>query len=104
MNKFFRWLFNKKEEEEKVTYPYHYAEIIYTAEAVEKGVFDDFQKIIKIWRGGIVIDERDYSIEEIIAIKKVYNIPILDRTQEKSEEHIFNELNALEGELIDIVR
>lgn len=98
------FVLGKKEKKEEATFPYHYAEIVYTKEAIEKGVFDIFQKQIKIWKGGSVIDIRDYSIHELIAIKKVYNIPVLDRTKQEEEEYVFNELTALEGEIVETIR
>lgn len=109
MIKFLKSLLGMKEEQE-IEYPYHYAEIVYSSIATDKGVFDDFQKKIRIRIGGglnnkgKIVDIREYSIQEIRSIKKVYNITVLDRTEEEDEEYVFNEVNALTGELIEKIQ
>ena len=47
---------------------------------------------------------RSGSQDEVIAIKKTYKIPVLDRTKEEEEEYSFTKLPALEGELTEVVK
>jgi len=94
----------KKKEPEQVDKPFHYAEIVYTQEAQEKGFFDEFQKKIIRWKNGMIVEKRDYSREEKEAIRKVYNIPIVDRTNLQEEEFEFQDLPALEGQLTEVVQ
>lgn len=101
-------LFKKKEKNEILFFGRCY-EIVYTQEAVAKGIYDDYQKEIiimdkKVWieDGKLktvqkIVEKISYSPAEIESIEKVYKIPGVDRTEDYGEEFTPNEVLSLAG-------
>lgn len=100
MNIFFKFIFGVRDEHEKIDIrDIDHAEIIFTEEAIENGSFDDYNKEVIVFMGGVLVKKIPYSIEEVHAIKKVDKIPIWDRTADAGEEFEFEEVEALSGVL-----
>lgn len=92
---FFDWLLNRKREE-KVEMPDH-LKVVYTREAEANGTFDEFNKEILEIKNGIVVSRTPYSIQELVAMVKVKNLPVDDRTRDEEEDFEFTESIALSG-------
>ena len=88
-----------KKKEEDISFPYKFAGIFYTEEAVKKGVFDDFQKEIRIIEGDKIVEKKSFSTADLLAIKKIDKIPIWDFTKDMNKEDSFefNEVETLLG-------
>ena len=99
---FVKNLFVKKENPE-IKLPDR-IQISYTDEAKEKGVLDDFNKEVKRYKNGIVVEVKRYSIHTVLSMRKVYGLPILDLTTSKEEDYHFDEITALHGEIRRIVK
>lgn len=99
---FVKNLFAKKEEQ-TVELPDR-VQISYTEEAKERGILDDFNKEVKRYKNGVVVEVKRYSIQTVLSMKKVYSLPILDLTTSKEEDYKFDEVTALHGEIKRIVR
>ena len=96
-NKFF----SKEEEEIELT---DRLEIVFTDEAKEKGTLDDFNKEIKRYKNGIVVQREKYTGSMFIAMRKTYGLPVLDLTTSKDQDYEFEEITALEGTIKRVVR
>jgi hypothetical protein len=97
------WPFKKKQTEEKVEFPYHYARIVWTEAAIHDSVFDDYNKEIQIIKGGEIFQKIPYTIIDKEAIETVLKIPIRDMTKEKSEEKFeFETMDSLTGTFSEV--
>jgi hypothetical protein len=86
------WLFKEKEKEQ---YPFEFAEVTLTDVAKSKGINDDFNKVIKIYRAGEVIKEIPYSKEALESVKKVYLIPIYEEKYNAQEDFEFDTFESI---------
>lgn len=97
----FPW--NKKDNNNEIEMPDRIV-ISFTDEALDKGVLDDFNKEIKRYKNGIIIERREYRIEMVRSMAKTYGLPVLDLTKTKDMGYEFNEVMALRGEIRRFVK
>jgi len=71
-----------KKRKGKLRYPRNYAIIEPTQNAIDSGISDDFNKIIKVYRDGKFSEEIEYSKEEERALVEVEKIPIIEEEYE----------------------
>ena len=96
-NKFF------PKEDEEIEIPDR-LEIVFTDEAREKGTLDDFNKEIKRYKNGVIVQREKYTGSMLIAMRKTYGLPVLDLTTSKDQDYEFEEITALEGTIKRAVR
>jgi hypothetical protein len=82
-------------KEEKQEYPYQFAVIELNPVAKSSGINDDLNKIIKIYKGGEVVDELPYSKQMLESIKEIDKIPIHEEVYGDSEEFEFDSFESL---------
>jgi hypothetical protein len=90
------------QEKKPTEFPYHYLQIVFTENGLHRGTLDDYSKEIQRIKGGRIIERIQYTEEEVIALTKSFNIPLVDRTKIKSEEFQFEDVNALTGQFTEI--
>ena|SRR3990167_3221831 len=95
--------FFSKGEDEEIEIPDR-LEIIFTEEAKEKGTLDDFNKEIKRYKNGIIVQREKFTSGMLIAMRKTYGLPVLDLTTSKEQDYEFEEITALEGTIKRVVR
>lgn len=93
----------KKNEEPEIEPPDR-VEIVFTEEAQEKGTLDDFNKEIRRFRNGVIVEKKKYYMSVAKSMSKIYEIPILDLTKNKEDDYEFDEITALHGRIRRIVR
>ena len=69
-------IFSWFRKEEKEVYPYSYISVDFSDIAKMKGIFDDFNLVIKIVKENQVIEEYPYTKELLESIKKVEELPV----------------------------
>lgn len=79
----FSW-FSKEEPEE--TYPYERVLIDYTDIAKTKGIRDNYNKVILIYKGEELIEEHPYSKELIEHLKTKEEMCVFDLTKTKQDD------------------
>ena len=77
LNKLKSWWFGEKE---KTEYPYKYARVVYTKEAMSEGNFDTFQKKLQVLKNNEITENYDYSEADVEAIKR-RKLPFVDMTK-----------------------
>ena len=74
--------FRKKTE--PVTFPSKFALIRYTKQAKELGIFDDENKVVEIYKNGILSETpKPYSIELVKALEEIDEIPVVEESFEE---------------------
>jgi len=69
-------------------------EIVFSNEATEQGVFDDNNKIIRIFKGGQFVREEQFTRAGLNAIKKVHRLPGWDFTRQEEEQFDFENIST----------
>lgn len=95
--------FRNKEENGEIIFPDR-LEIVFTSEAQEKGTLDDFNKEIKRYKNGVVVDRQPYSLSMLKAMMQTYRVPPLNLTSKQDQEFEFDEITALEGTITRVVK
>lgn len=108
-------LFNKKPKDGLI-FEGVCAEIWFTNEAVSRGVFEEFQKEIrvlkkkvvrvngKVFKNEKVIEEIPFTKPDARAVIKAYRIPMTDMTEDLiGKEFKFNIVDALSGLITKII-
>lgn len=95
----FSW--RKKKEKELIEFPYEYARIIFTEQAIHEGVTDDFQKEIQILKDGKIVEQISYTRSDVESIRNS-GIPLIDLTIKDKEEFIFDKVHSLTGTVSEV--
>jgi len=99
----FNWIKNFRKKE-RLSYPSDWAMITFSDTAIEKGVKDDRNKIIKRFffnKFGNMKDKKyPYTEERVNSLQEIHKIPIIDRTQQEVRFPIFSKVTLNEARYI----
>lgn len=96
---------NRKKDKEELQYPSEFLMVTYTKYAIEDGTEDDSNKIIiRYWWDKF--DNRRatryrYTPERLDSLRKVYRIPVHDKTKSEILLPIFAKLNPSEIKFLE---